>query len=380
MLRPNISNLHVKAARALLGWSQEDLAHHSGTSIATIKRREAQTGELQGRESTKQAIVAALKNAGIEFIEQNGRISTIKLQDKEHYFFEPSASNFTWMPDILNANIAPEFSNFSNAKIPDLSESANKARFWMADHILNRILRAKWPKDYAHLVFNFIYRAQNCLLSYEEARMNTETYLARLNEDYPNVSRYYLALSAWEAFTLQFAILVRITNEFPNNEKVFDSNGNSPEKHLYEIANDIKHAIEAGQRTPIWLSNSGVHSSRAHAVTYNEVADMLSELPENVDLLIDPASVKEKLKKRMRLYLNNNLKREVARIQSPRKKYLCSTLKFPERVGAGNSSPSALICAKATVSWLSVNPHRIAIASASRLSFIFQKQGVTFQL
>jgi transcriptional regulator with XRE-family HTH domain len=57
----------VKAARELLGWSQKDLAHHSGISEPTIKRLEARNGELGGREGSRFGVVAAFRHAGVEF-------------------------------------------------------------------------------------------------------------------------------------------------------------------------------------------------------------------------------------------------------------------------------------------------------------------------
>jgi hypothetical protein len=44
-----ITTAQVKAARALLGWSQADLARRSGVSEPTIARLEALKGELGGR-------------------------------------------------------------------------------------------------------------------------------------------------------------------------------------------------------------------------------------------------------------------------------------------------------------------------------------------
>lgn len=52
----SITIRQVKAARALLGWSQSDLARHSGVSEPTIARLEAADGELGGREETIQRI------------------------------------------------------------------------------------------------------------------------------------------------------------------------------------------------------------------------------------------------------------------------------------------------------------------------------------
>ena len=62
----------VKAARALLGWSQGDLAQCSGVSEPTIARLECAGGELGGRTGTGEKIRKAIENAGVEFIDENG--------------------------------------------------------------------------------------------------------------------------------------------------------------------------------------------------------------------------------------------------------------------------------------------------------------------
>ena len=62
----------VKAARALLGWSQADLASRSGISEPTVARLEAIDGEFGGREGTAQKIRLAIETAGVEFIDENG--------------------------------------------------------------------------------------------------------------------------------------------------------------------------------------------------------------------------------------------------------------------------------------------------------------------
>jgi len=68
-----ISIRQVKAARALLGWSQDDLAAASGISVPTIARLEAKDGKsIGGRASTEQAIRSALEAASVEFIMPNG--------------------------------------------------------------------------------------------------------------------------------------------------------------------------------------------------------------------------------------------------------------------------------------------------------------------
>ena len=77
---PKVSIEQVKAARALLRWSQTDLANRSGVSLPTIKRLEAATGEIGGRADTASAIRAALESAGVQFIEENGGGPGVRLR------------------------------------------------------------------------------------------------------------------------------------------------------------------------------------------------------------------------------------------------------------------------------------------------------------
>jgi transcriptional regulator with XRE-family HTH domain len=69
-----VSIRQIKAARALLGWSQDDLAREAAVSIPTVKRLEAGNGELGGRSETVRKLRTALEAAGIEFIGGNGKL------------------------------------------------------------------------------------------------------------------------------------------------------------------------------------------------------------------------------------------------------------------------------------------------------------------
>jgi transcriptional regulator with XRE-family HTH domain len=68
---PKVSIRQIKAARALLGWSQEGLAAAAGVSVPTVKRLEAADGLLGGREETGTKLRAALEKAGVEFTNGN---------------------------------------------------------------------------------------------------------------------------------------------------------------------------------------------------------------------------------------------------------------------------------------------------------------------
>jgi predicted transcriptional regulator len=75
-----VSIRQLKAARALVGWSQEELASEAEVSLPTVKRLEAANGLLGGRETTAQKIKTALEKAGIEFIDENGGGSGVRLR------------------------------------------------------------------------------------------------------------------------------------------------------------------------------------------------------------------------------------------------------------------------------------------------------------
>ena len=68
----SITVRQIKAARALAGMSQAELETASGVSLPTIKRLEAQDGDMGGRSATVAALVSALEAAGVVFLPANG--------------------------------------------------------------------------------------------------------------------------------------------------------------------------------------------------------------------------------------------------------------------------------------------------------------------
>jgi predicted transcriptional regulator len=66
----------------MLAWAQSDLAMASGVSEPTIKRLEAQDGEIGGRADTVAKIVAALQKAGVEFVDEDGGGAGVRLRKK----------------------------------------------------------------------------------------------------------------------------------------------------------------------------------------------------------------------------------------------------------------------------------------------------------
>lgn len=59
----------IRAARALLGLNQTQLAELADVGVATVKRFEVATGEIRGAAQTIWKLQTALEKAGVRFIE-----------------------------------------------------------------------------------------------------------------------------------------------------------------------------------------------------------------------------------------------------------------------------------------------------------------------
>ncbi|AWN39590.1 helix-turn-helix domain-containing protein [Methylobacterium durans] len=66
-----ITAAQMRAARALLGIDQRQLAELSGVSLPTIQRMEASDGNVRGVVDTLTKVVEAFNRAGIELISDN---------------------------------------------------------------------------------------------------------------------------------------------------------------------------------------------------------------------------------------------------------------------------------------------------------------------
>ncbi len=76
-----ISAGQVRAARALVGLTREQLAHASGVPMRTVARLEMEEGTP--RRSTLSAIRATLEAAGVVFIPENGGGPGVRLARRQ---------------------------------------------------------------------------------------------------------------------------------------------------------------------------------------------------------------------------------------------------------------------------------------------------------
>jgi transcriptional regulator with XRE-family HTH domain len=67
-----ITGAQVRAARGLLGWTVQELAHRTVVSLAMVEFIEETQGPSSGGFEHLAAIQATLEGAGIEFVETTG--------------------------------------------------------------------------------------------------------------------------------------------------------------------------------------------------------------------------------------------------------------------------------------------------------------------
>src|SRR5271170_6525673 len=76
-----ITSEQCRAARALLNWSQGDLANDAGVGIVTVRQLEADVHVP--RRATLAVIRRAFETAGVEFIDENGGGPGVRLRKRK---------------------------------------------------------------------------------------------------------------------------------------------------------------------------------------------------------------------------------------------------------------------------------------------------------
>ena len=67
-----LTSAQIRAARALIRWSAQELADASSVGVTTIRRAELTQSETKLTRANDQAIRRALEAAGVEFIDAEG--------------------------------------------------------------------------------------------------------------------------------------------------------------------------------------------------------------------------------------------------------------------------------------------------------------------
>jgi proteasome assembly chaperone (PAC2) family protein len=77
-----LTSAQIRAARALLRWSADDLAKQSVLSVATIRRAELAEDQTVMTAANDLAVRRALEAAGVVFIDENGGGPGVRLRQR----------------------------------------------------------------------------------------------------------------------------------------------------------------------------------------------------------------------------------------------------------------------------------------------------------
>ncbi|MEC7817291.1 MAG: PAS domain-containing protein [Pseudomonadota bacterium] len=87
----------LRAARAMLGWSAEDLAREAGLSRSTVRRMETDDAKKSTQRSTMQRLIRTLSNARLELLSEDGTVNGVRWLP-----YEEQSSTVLPFPDRAN--------------------------------------------------------------------------------------------------------------------------------------------------------------------------------------------------------------------------------------------------------------------------------------
>jgi hypothetical protein len=201
---------------------------------------------------------------------------------------------------LLDRHLAPSISEFTVCDAPDISAQHPEASHWLANHFLNSVFRGTFKNKYRQYAVNQIFRAQVAFADYHEARNLTTEFLINGKPDNPAIRIYFQAVARWESCLVNLQIFIDVMNKIKSDmedEPVFKVNDGTPEQRAYEMANTVKHwggTVSSNRHKeqdtiPLWLTNEGL-KTRSHAITFHELASLVSEIASIANELQDPVS------------------------------------------------------------------------------------------
>jgi len=84
MLPKPLTSAQIRAARALIRWSAQQLADASAVGVTTIRRAELTASETKLTRVNDHAIRRVLEEAGVEFIDAEGGGAGVRLREAKN--------------------------------------------------------------------------------------------------------------------------------------------------------------------------------------------------------------------------------------------------------------------------------------------------------
>lgn len=78
-----LTSAQIRAARALLRWSADELARQSAVGVTTIRRAELTEHQTSMTMANNLTVRRVLEDAGVEFIDENGGGVGVRLRKRQ---------------------------------------------------------------------------------------------------------------------------------------------------------------------------------------------------------------------------------------------------------------------------------------------------------
>lgn len=137
---------------------------------------------------------------------------------------------------------APELSTFTSAEIVNLSDVDSQQEHWLANYLINSVLRSQLPTPQRQQIYNFLRHTHSAFNAYALAREETLGYL----EDRDRVRRYITAIGHWEDFLDHAWQACAFLNH--GNRAWFEPGDGSELERLHALHTRAKHAAAAIER------------------------------------------------------------------------------------------------------------------------------------
>jgi len=188
-LLSTISARQIKAGRALLDWSQEELADSASLSVTTIRKMEM--GHISPRQNTVQLVQKTMEAAGIEFSDSEG----VKRRSEDIFSYVGEEGIETFFNDI------EETIGKTGGDILITSPS---------EDVLARVSGSKSHKNFARILKQNDSTLIKCLLSeMKELPLSTPRFEFRM------LSKNYIDTISFYVYGNKFALLVLGCEPFP---------------------------------------------------------------------------------------------------------------------------------------------------------------------
>ena len=191
----------------------------------------------------------------------------------------------------LDKFVAPALLKLSECNAVDMTGFDDQCEYWVANFVLNSLLRVNVQAPYRAYTHVFLCRAEMSFVEHENGRVALHQYVSGERDA---ITRYLRAVFHFGLFAAQSYQAFEVIRKWIG-QNLFRTGDGSILDRLNKIYIRSKHAdkaIDAGllppdATAPVWLTNDGLQADGV-LLTYNDMADVLKELSSIAGKLSNP--------------------------------------------------------------------------------------------